>query len=144
MIALAAVFLARRSSPTTADDPAPPASTTETFGIVTSGEGKATGTPDQSAFTASVSTPSRHQAAMEADQLRYPCWRHPAAKKAGVAAKDIHHHEPTIRAKYHYSGKGRGKLVGYTLSERVRIMVRKLDKAGKTVGDAHKAAGSNP
>jgi uncharacterized protein YggE len=141
VIALAAVFFVGKSLGD--DDSSPAASnSTETFGIVTSGEGKMTAVPDQLSFSASVShTQQSTAAAMDATNRDIRAIT-TAAKKAGVAAKDIQSTSLSIHPKYDYSSRSR-KLIGYTSTQRVRIMVRKLDKAGKTVGDVTNATGNN-
>lgn len=141
VIALAAVFFVGKSLGDDDSSAAANSNRTETFGIVTSGEGKVSGTPDQLAFSATVSnTEPTTKAAMAATNhdIRAVTIR---AKKAGVAVKDIQSTSLSINPKYDYSSRPR-KLVGYTSTQRVRIMVRKLDKAGETIGDVTTAAGN--
>jgi uncharacterized protein YggE len=141
VIALAAVFFVGRSF---GDDDSPVAAatrSTETFGIVTSGEGKISAAPDQLSFSASVSNTKPTTAAALAATNHDVRAVTISAKKAGVAAKDIQTTSLTVRPKYDYSSRSR-QLVGYTATERVRIMVRTLDKAGETVGDVTNAAGN--
>lgn len=143
VIALAAVFLAGSSL---SDSDAAPATTTvntaaDPTGIVTSGEGSASGTPDQLTFNASVTntrpTTAEALAATNHDIRAVTI----AARKAGVARKDIKTAGLAIRPDYDHSGGGR-RITGYTSTQQVRILVRKLDKAGETLGDVTTAAGN--
>jgi hypothetical protein len=143
VIALAAVFFVGRSlgdDSNDNNDNANAASTTETFGVVTSGEASVKGTPDQLTFTATV----RNTKATNAEAMGHT--NHDvraviiAAKAKGVAKKDIQTQDISIRGTYSYRG-GR-HLTGYAAVETVKIMVRKLDDAGKIIG-AVTAAGGN-
>jgi len=143
VIALAAVFFVGRSLGED-DDPASAGTSPETIGVVTSGRASANGTPDQLTFNASVSnTRDTSAAAMGATNHDVRAVTI-AAKKNGVAAKDIQTQSISIRPKYDYRPRSQGgtRLVGYTSTQRVKIKVRKLDKAGETIGGVATAAGN--
>lgn len=147
VIAVAAVFFVGRSVGDDANDGhdgAGATSSTETFGVVTGGEASVSGTPDQLTFTASVSntrsTTALAMAATNHDVRAVTI----AAKNNGVAAKDIQTQSLSVRPRYDYRPRSQGgtKLTGYTSTQRVKIKVRTLAKAGKTIGAVAGAAGN--
>jgi uncharacterized protein YggE len=144
VIAVAAVFFVGRSFGDDGNDSAGAASSTETFGVVTGGEASATGTPDQLTFNAAVSNTRSSTAAALAATNHDVRAVTIAARKNGVVAKDIQTQSLSVRPKYDYRPRSQGgtRLVGYTSTQRVKIKVRKLDKAGRTIGGVATAAGN--
>jgi uncharacterized protein YggE len=63
-----------------------------------------------------------------------------ATKKLGVDDKDIQ--TVNVNLSPQYASGSQARIVGYTMSEQVRITVRDIDKAGSIV-DASTAAGAN-
>ena len=143
VIALAAVFLAGLQ--VRDDDPQQAAAgtvpDTQSVGVVTSGQGSAEGKPDQLTFSATVT----NRRDTNAQALRATNHDVRAVtiklKQNGVEAKDIQTAGLTIEPRYDYSGVGR-RLVGYTSTQRVKVLVRDLDKAGETLGGVTEAAGN--
>lgn len=144
VIALAAVFLAGfqvRDDDPQAAAAAPVASDSQPTGVITQGEGSAEGRPDQMSFNATVT----NRRDTNAEALRATNHDVRAViinlKKNGVDAKDIQTAALSIEPRYDYSGFGR-RLVGYTSTQRVKVLVRVLDKAGETLGGVTGAAGN--
>ncbi len=143
VIALAAVFLAGLQ--VRDDDPQQAAASTvpdtQSVGVVTSGQGSAEGKPDQLTFAATVT--NRRDTNAEALRATNHDVRAVTInlKRNGVADKDIQTASLTIEPRYDYSGRGR-RLVGYTSTQRVKVLVRVLDKAGETLGGVTTAAGN--
>lgn len=141
VIALAAVFFVGKSFGDDDTGSAPGTNTTETFGVVTGGQASIGGTPDQLTFTASVhNTRPTTTAAMEGTNHDVTAVVI-AAKQNGVEAKDIQTKGISIQPSYDYSGPTR-RLVGYSSTQSVKIKVRKLGNAGKTIGAVVTAAGN--
>ena len=144
VIALAAVFFVGQSlgdDDSGDGDPVNAASGTETFGVVTGGEASISGTPDQLRFSASVhNTRSTTAAAMESTNRDVRAITQ-AAKRTGVAGKDIQTRIVSIRPSYEYDRSGR-HLVGYTSTQSVKVLVRDLKKAGRIIGAVATAAGN--
>ncbi|MCZ4500802.1 MAG: hypothetical protein JWQ74_3357 [Marmoricola sp.] len=143
VIALAAVFLVGMQV-TNDDDPAPvaaPRSSTETFGIVTAGEGTVTAKPDQLTFTAAVRNQRASTAAAMAATNAGIRAVTAAARKGGVAAGDIETTSLSVRPEYDYSN-GRQRLTGYVAAERITILVKKLADGGKVIGAVTTAGGN--
>lgn len=143
-IALAAVFLV--GFQVRDDDPAPAAAVagpadTQPTGVITQGVGTTEATPDQLTFSATVT----NRRDTNAGALRATNHDVRAViinlKKNGVADKDIT--TATLSIKPRYEGRGASRrVVGYTATQRVRVLVRVLDKAGETLGGVSTAAGN--
>lgn len=143
VIALAAVFLVGLK--VAEDDDSKPASGTtdaQAYGIVTAGQGKVTATPDQLTFNASVTntrpTTSAALTASNADVAAVTA----AAKKAGIDPKDIETTALSVRPKYRYDRTG-SHLTGYSANQRLQILVRTLDDAGKVISAVTDAGGNS-
>lgn len=142
VIALAVAFLVglRVSD----EDPGPRAAAapdTQAHGIITSGKGAIKSAPDQLTFAASVSNTRDETAdalsATNADVRAVTA----AATKAGVQAKDIRTADLSVRPRFEYSNSGR-RLTGYASRQRLEIIVRSLDDAGKVIGAVSSAGGN--
>lgn len=142
VIALATVFLVGLNLN---DDDEPSAAATapdtQARGIITTGKGVVTATPDQLTFTASVTnTRDATSAALAATNSGVRAVTD-AAKKAGVDAKDIETAGLSVKPKYDYTSSG-SRLVGYSSNQRLRIVVRTLADAGKVIGAVTSAGGN--
>ncbi len=145
VIALAAVFLAGLQ--VREDDPEPvgagiTSASTDPTGVLTSGEGSASGKPDQLSFSATVT--NRRDTNAQALQATNHDVRAVTInlKKNGVAAEDIQTASLSIQPRYDYAGRGQRRLIGYSSTQRVEVLVRDLTKAGKTLGGVTAAAGN--
>lgn len=142
IIALAVVFLVGLSVNDEKPDPNTAAAPeTQARGIITNGKGAIKSAPDQLTFAASVGNTRGETAdalaATNADIRAVTA----AATKAGVDVDDIRTADLSVRPRFEYSTSGR-RLTGYTSRQRLEIIVRKLDDAGKVIG-AVSAAGGN-
>jgi len=149
VIALAAVFFVGQSLGDNGDDDdsgsggaTPASSTTETFGVVTGGEASISGTPDQLRFTATVRNKAATNGAALTMTNRDVRAIIDAAKKHGVATRDIKTPSMSVRPDYDYRSGGTPRISGYTATEGVTILVRKLGKAGTVIGAVTTAAGN--
>lgn len=149
VIALAAVFLAGlqvrdKDEPDAVAAGLAASSSTEPTGIVTGGEGSAEGKPDQLSFSATVTN------RRDTNALAMAATNHDIRavtinlKKNGVEAKDIQTVDLSIEPRYDYRSRGPNgpRLVGYTSTQRLKVLVRQLDKAGETLGGVTDAAGN--
>lgn len=125
------------------DEPAaaPAAATTQAHGIVTTGTGSVTATPDELTFTATVAySRSSTSAALAATSAGVRTVTQ-AAKKAGVAAEDITTTSISVNPQYRYDNDGR-HLVGYGSVQRMQI-VAALKDAGKVLTAVTSGGGNN-
>ena len=114
---------------------------TATSGINVSGQGKVTGKPDTLSVNLGVSLlrPTVDQATADAAELATAIIT--ALKGAGVAEDDIQTANYTIYPEYDWSGEQQ-HLLGYRVTNEVRVKIRNLETAGATI-DAATAAGGN-
>jgi hypothetical protein len=112
-----------------------------TSGINVSGQGKVTGKPDTltvnlgiSLLRPSVDTATADAAALAAAIIN-------ALKGAGVVEADIQTANYSIYPEYDWSGEQQ-RLLGYRVSNEVRVKIRNLETAGATI-DAATAAGGD-
>jgi uncharacterized protein YggE len=112
-----------------------------TSGINVSGQGKVTGKPDTLSVSLGVSLlrPTVDQATADAAALATAIIN--ALKGAGVAEDDIQTANYNIYPEYDYSGTQQ-RLLGYRVTNEVRVKIRNLDTAGATI-DAATAAGGD-
>jgi uncharacterized protein YggE len=112
-----------------------------TNGINVSGQGKVTGKPDTLSVNLGVSLlrPTVDQATADAATLATAIID--AFKGAGVAEDDIQTANYNIYPEYDYSGTQQ-RLLGYRVTNEVRVKIRNLDNAGATI-DAATAAGGD-
>lgn len=139
VLALAAVFLVGLNVADDGDDDAP--LDTQGYGIITSGTGTITATPDQLTFTASVSNTRPSTADAVTATSTSVTKVNEAAKKAGIAAEDIETAGFSVRPRYKYSRYG-STISGYTANQRIKILVRTLDDAGKVLSAVAGASGN--
>ncbi len=112
-----------------------------TNGINVSGQGKVTGKPDTLSVNLGVSLlrPTVDQATADAAAKATDIIN--AFKAAGVAEDDIQTANYNIYPEYDYSG-AQQRLLGYRVTNEVRVKIRNLDTAGATI-DAATAAGGD-
>ncbi len=112
-----------------------------TSGINVSGQGKVTGKPDTLTVSLGVSLlrPTVDQATAAAAEKAAAIIN--ALKGAGVAEEDIQTANYSIYPEYDYSD-AQQHLLGYRVSNEVRVKIRNLDTAGATI-DAATAAGGD-
>jgi len=137
-VVLASVALGSRDSSGTTT---PPAATTRPS-IVMTGNGSATGIPNQLGFNLQVTLTRPDVATAMDDASREMKRVFTAIAGEGVERKDLQTTGLSIDPSYDYSGNVE-RLVGYTVTERARIQVRDLRKAGKTLSAAAKAGGND-
>lgn len=112
-----------------------------TSGINVSGQGKVTGKPDTMTVSLGISLlrPTVDAATAEAATLATAITN--ALEGAGVAEADIQTANYSIYPEYDWSGEAQ-RLLGYRVSNEVRVKIRNLDNAGATI-DAATAAGGD-
>jgi uncharacterized protein YggE len=115
---------------------------TSTRGLVTQGTGSIDATPDQLQFTVTVSNSAPQTAGAiartSADLRKVKA----ALVRAGVAAKDMATQSLSIQPNYDYSGNTQ-RITGYSASEDMTVLVRKLDSAGTDISTAATVAGNS-
>ena len=108
------------------------------------GEGKATGTPDMATIQTGVVTQAA--TAKEAMAANSQAMRQilDALQGHGVASKDVQTSNLNVQPEYERDARGRTKpqIVGYRVTNQVRVRVRNLPQLGDTL-DAVVQAGSN-
>ncbi len=153
VIALVAVFLSglqvREDDDPEAVAAGVTSASTDPTGVLTSGEGTASGKPDQLTFSATVT--NRRDTNAEALRATNHDVRAVTItlKQNGVEARDIRTTSLSIQPRYGTGGtafRGFGtagrRLIGYTSTQRIEVLVRNLDKAGETLGGVTTAAGN--
>lgn len=147
VIALAAVFFVGQSLGDDNDEdtatPAASTNTTETFGVVTGGEATISGTPDVLTFSATVHNKAATNGAALTMTNRDVRAVIAAAKKHGVATRDIQTRSMSLQPVYYYPPGGAPRITSYTATEGVSIKVRTLGKAGTVIGAVATAAGND-
>jgi uncharacterized protein YggE len=109
-----------------------------TNGVVVDGLGKVSGTPDVLRVVLGVTVQrSDVSAALAAANSRQAALT-TALKRDGVADKDLQTADVQVGSTY----DNRGKPNGYQVTETLTAKLRDLGKAGKTIGDAVTAGGS--
>jgi uncharacterized protein YggE len=142
MVALLAAYFLGSSRPgsgsaSAAEDP----STTPSPQIVMTGTGEASGVPDEVAFDVTV-TQTAGDVSTALDQAASAAHRVLAALgDAGVASKDVQTTGLSIRPQYDYVN-GSSVLTGYTASESLSVLVKKLSDAGDAITTAVDAGGN--
>jgi len=111
-------------------------------GLASSGEGRATGTPDLAEVTLSVesraATPNEaaNQNAAKATAIVE------SAKGSGVKPEDVQTLSVSLNPEFSYSDDGAPKVEGYVASNSVRVTVRTIDAVGEVI-DAAVTAGAS-
>ncbi|MCU0280435.1 MAG: SIMPL domain-containing protein [Acidimicrobiia bacterium] len=112
-----------------------------TSGINVSGQGKVTGKPDTLTVNLGISLLRPSVDAATADAAALAAAIINALKGAGVAEADIQTANYSIYPEYDWSGEQQ-RLLGYRVSNEVRVKIRSLETAGATI-DAATAAGGD-
>jgi len=111
-----------------------------TSGINVSGQGKVTGKPDTLTVNLGISLLRPTVDAATADAATLAAAIMDALKGAGVAEADIQTANYSIYPEYDWSGEQQ-RLLGYRVSNEVRVKIRNLETAGATIDAATTAGG---
>ena len=111
-----------------------------TSGINVSGQGKVTGKPDTLTVNLGISLLRPTVDAATADAATLAAAIINALKSAGVAEADIQTANYSIYPEYDWSGEQQ-RLLGYRVSNEVRVKIRNLETAGATIDAATTAGG---
>lgn len=125
---------AAAAGPPAAGEPAAQPSTT---GVLVDGLGRVAGTPDvlRVELGVEVKRPDVSSALFEASSTLGKV--RAAVSKAGVADKDVQ----TTGLNVYPAYDNKGRIDGYQVSEQVRVVLRDLGRAGRTIGAAVQAGG---
>ncbi|MEX2322474.1 MAG: SIMPL domain-containing protein [Acidimicrobiia bacterium] len=117
------------------------ASTDKTTGISVTGRGRVAGTPDTMTITLGVSVQRDGVDEATADAAALTNAIIGAVTANGVAAEDVQTANYAVYPEYDWSGN-RQRLIGYRVTNELRVKVRDLDNAGAVI-DAATAAGGD-
>lgn len=117
------------------------ASTEKTTGISVTGQGRVAGTPDTMTITLGISVRRDRVDEATADAAALTNAIIGAVTAEGVAAEDIQTANYSVYPEYDWSGN-RQRLIGYRVTNELRVKVRELDNAGAVI-DAATAAGGD-
>lgn len=112
-----------------------------TRGVLTSGKGSVTATPDQLTFSVTVTNNAAQTASAMSRTNAGVRGVKAVLLAAGVADKDISTQSISVQPNYDYSGNS-PKLAGYTSTQSLSVLVRNLSTAGSVMGSAATAAGN--
>ncbi len=107
-------------------------------GVVVSGLGKTSGTPDVLEVSLGVEVRRADVSAALRDAGGLQQRVHDALRRAGVAEKDLQ----TSGVSLYQTTDNKGRPAGYTVSEQVTAKLRNLAKAGQTISNAVSAGGN--
>ena len=126
---------AAAAGPPAAGEPA--AQTSTTTGVLVDGLGRVAGTPDvlRVELGVEVKRPDVSSALLEASSTLGKV--RAAVSKAGVADRDVQ----TTGLNVYPAYDNKGRIDGYQVSEQVRVVLRDLGRAGRTIGAAVQAGG---
>ncbi len=113
----------------------------DSVGITVSGEGRVSGTPDTLTLNIGISLERDTVAAATEDAARLATGLIDALKAEGIDEADIQTANYSIYPVYDYQNENR-RLIGYQVSNEVRVKIRDLDRAGEII-DAASAEGGN-
>ncbi|MCW2855284.1 MAG: hypothetical protein JWR52_899 [Marmoricola sp.] len=143
VIALMGAFVIGNHVDRAAADPAPADPVDPSVrGLVTQGTGSIDATPNQLQFTVTVSNNAAQTAGAIARTSGDLHKVKAALLKAGIASKDITTQDLSIQPNYDYSG-GTQRVTGYSASEDLSVLVRKLASAGSVISTAATVAGNS-
>jgi uncharacterized protein YggE len=128
----AGVPLAAAAPPSPADEPS----------IVMTGTGEATGVPDQLRFSVAVHTTADDVATALASANRSTRDVLSALNRQHIARRDVQTTGMSIDADYDYSDEGPAVITGYSVSQRLSVLVRSLPDAGATIAAVTEAGGN--
>jgi len=102
--------------------------------IVVEGEGRATLKPDIATVSFSVISEGKDPVSLQADNNQKMTQAIEAVKTLGIEAKDIKTTGYNLSPRYVYRReKGRSEIDGYTLTQKVTVKVRNLDKVASVL-----------
>lgn len=110
--------------------------------ITAAGTGEATGTPDVMRFNVGVDLTRSDVASAVSDSDALMKKVLASVRKAGVAKKDVKTQRYAIDPRYDYAGNTE-RLTGYTVTQRARITVRDIAKAGDVIAAASRSGGND-
>ncbi|MFQ5879950.1 MAG: SIMPL domain-containing protein [Dehalococcoidia bacterium] len=110
-------------------------------GISVSGEGRVSGVPDVAILTLGVSTQAATVQAANAQAQEAMNKLLDALRANGIADKDIQTRQFSISPQYDYRPDRQPQIIGYQVTNMVRVKVRSIDDTGKVIDDAVAAAG---
>jgi uncharacterized protein YggE len=113
----------------------------EPVGITVSGEGRVSGAPDTLTLTIGISLQRDTVSQATDDAARLATGLIDALKAEGIDEADIQTANYSIYPVYDYNNDSR-RLLGYQVSNDVRVKIRELDRAGEII-DAATAQGGN-
>lgn len=134
---IAALTAAVAAVPLLAQTPAPQPTL-----VTLSAEGSVKAEPDVADIGAGVVSDAPEAAAAMQANAKQMTRVVDALRRAGVAARDIQTTGIDLQPQYHYEEKQPPRLTGYKAQNRVQIVLRDLDQAGRVI-DALVAAGAN-
>ena len=107
------------------------------YTITVSGEGKETGTPDVAVIDLGVTSEATTVKSAQDDNSKKMNAITTAVKALGVKDADIQTTNYNIYPKYSYDSKsGISNIIGYTVSQSIKIKARDLDKTGTIISKA--------
>lgn len=113
----------------------------ESVGITVSGEGRVAGTPDTLTLTIGINLERDTVARATEDAAQLATDLLAALKVEGIEEADIQTANYSIYPSYDYRNDTR-RLIGYRVSNEVRVKIRDLDRAGEII-DSASAQGGN-
>lgn len=116
--------------------------TPDNASIAMTGTGRATGVPDQVAFSLTVRTSAADVTAALAAANAATRDVLEAVRAQGVEADDLQTTGLALRPTYDYSGDGPAVLTGYAATQELSVVVRSLSDAGATMSAAVEAGGN--
>lgn len=121
----------------------PPAVSTAVPQVSVSGEGQARATPDRALITVGVQSRAATAAAAAAENARKQTAVLDTLRRLGFTPEQITTANYSVFPEMQYDQQGqRPRVIGYVVSNTVRVDVRQLDRAGAVI-DASLAKGAN-
>lgn len=111
-------------------------------GLASSGEGRATGTPDLAEVTLGVESRAATPNEAAAQNAAKAAAIVTSTRDSGVKPEDVQTLSVSLNPEYSFSDDGAPKVEGYIASNTVRVTVRSVDAIGKVI-DAAVTAGAS-
>ena len=111
------------------------------MGITVSGEGRVAGTPDTLTLTIGINLTRDTVSQATDDAARLATELIDALKAEGIEEADIQTANYSIYPEYDYRNDNR-RLIGYRVSNDVRVKIRDLDRAGEIIDSAGTQGGN--
>lgn len=112
------------------------------MGITVSGEGRVAGTPDTLTLTIGISVEREHVSAATDDAARLASNLVGALEAEGIEKADIQTANYSIYPEYDHRDNHR-RLIGYRVSNELRVKIRHLDRAGEIIDRAGSHGGDD-